>query len=343
MTVAIAAAILVTGAVPAYAHSVAGTGGTNYKTTLRAVTPSIAGVKLKVIEAGSRLELTYTGAKTVYVLAFTGERYLRVDRRGIFENLNSPYTYINKTRDGVEPPGSVDPRKPPEWNKVSGGRVARWHDHRVHHMGDIDPPQVRRAPGDRHVIIPDWQVSITDGTTTAVARGDLVWVPGPSPIPWFLLALGLLVLMALASRLAAPYLPVAAALAALIVVDIAHAYAIGFANGGTTGERLSKTFAASIVAIPAWLVGAGGVWFLLRRRVDGFFAAVFTGLIGAVVGGLADLNNLSKSQIAFALPSDWARPIVATSLGLGIGIAVASALAIRRLEPQPAAPAADPA
>jgi hypothetical protein len=340
-TVVIAVGILVAGASPASAHSVSGTGGSNFKTTLPRVSPPIAGLHVKVIESGNRMEVTYTGAQTVYVSGLADDQFLRNDTRGVFENLNSTATYIFKTRNGVDPPDNIDPRDPPVWRKVSGGRTARWHDHRVHWMGRTNPPQVRRAPGDPHVIVPDWQFSIRQGATTAVVHGSLEWVPGPNPVPWFALAFLLLVGMVLLARTAAPFIPVALAAAILIVVDVAHAYAIGFANAGGVGTRLGQTFAASIVSIPGWAVGAAGIWLLLRKKVDGFFAVVFTGLIVAVVGGIADLNNLSKSQIAFALPSALARPIVATSLGLGFGLAAAGALAIRRLDPPK--PPADPA
>ncbi|MEY2426245.1 MAG: hypothetical protein QOI61_1817 [Actinomycetota bacterium] len=343
MTVVIAAAIVMAGATPAFAHSVAGSGATNYKTTLRRVSPSIPGVHLQVIEAGSRLELSYSGDRTIYVLGYVQEQYLRIDERGVFENLNSPATYINKTRNGVTPPGDVDPRKAPRWQKVTGGTIARWHDHRVHFMGDINPRPVRAAPGERHVIQPDWQVPITDGTTTAVAHGDLVWVPGPSAAPYLLLALALALVMLAIGRGTSPFLPVGIATAVIVVMDIAHSVAIGFANGGSTATKFAQTFAASIVSVPAWLVGAGAVWFLLRRRIDGFFAAVFTGLIVAVVGGIADVSNLSRSQVPFAvLPMSWSRPIVAVSLGLGFGVALASGLAIRRLDPKPAAQLTSP-
>ena len=334
VTVVIAAAILIAGAGPASAHSVAGTGATNFKTTLIRVSPTLPGLHLKVIEAGSRIELRYTGTKTIFVLGYVDEQYLRIDKRGVFENLNSPATYINKTRKGTtNPPGDVDPRKTPSWHKVASGQVARWHDHRIHFMGNINPPPVRAEPGKRHVVADDWQVKVTDGTTTAVAHGTLVWVPGPSAAPAFLIIVLLLVAMILLARLASPFVPVAIAAAVLVAIDIVHSFAIGFANAGGFGTRLAQTFASSAVSIPAWFVGAGAVWLLLKRRVDGFFAAVFSSLIIAVVGGVADFSVLSHSQVPFALSAGLARPIVAASFGLGVGIAVASALSIKRLEP----------
>ncbi|HVV35826.1 MAG TPA: hypothetical protein VHC63_04425 [Acidimicrobiales bacterium] len=336
VTVVIAASFLMAGASPAFAHTVAGTGATNYKTTLTRVSPTLPGLHIKVIEAGSRVEVRYTGTKTIYVLGYVDEQYLRIDKRGVFQNLNSPATYINKTRQGTtNPPADVDPRKQPVWHKVASGQVARWHDHRIHFMGGINPLPIRQHPGERHVVQDDWQIKVTDLTTTAIAHGSLVWVPGPSPAPMLLLALVLLVVVIGVSLLVAPFVPVLLATAALVVIDIVHSLAIGFANAGGLGVHIAQTFASSIVSIPAWAVGALGVWLLARKRVDGFFAAVFCGLIVAVVGGLADFSVLSRSQVPFALSAAVARPIVAASFGLGVGIAVASGLGIRRLDPRP--------
>ena len=333
VTVVIVGTLLMAGAGPASAHTVAGTGATNFKTTLTKK-PAIAELRVKVIEAGSRLQATYTGSDPVYVLGYQGEQYLRIDGRGVFENLRSPATYINKTRNGNNPPGSADPRETPQWHKISSGHVARWHDHRIHWMGGVNPPAVRATPDKNHVVIPDWKVVFTRGALQTAAEGTLVWVPGPSPAPMLLLAFVIGALLVGVSRRANPFLSVAIATALLVVIDIVHSLSIGFANAGTVAQQLGRTLSGATVSIPAWIVGAGAVYFLTRKRVDGFFAAVFCGLIVAVVGGLADSTVLSRSQVPFALSTQLARYIVMLSLGLGIGIAAASSLAIRKLEPR---------
>lgn len=340
VTVVISAALLVAGATPAFAHTVAGTGATNYKTTLTK-RPTIAGLKVRIIEAGSRFEATYSGTQPVYVMGYQEEQYLRIDGRGVFENLKSPATYINRSRDGENPPGDADPKAKPVWQKVSSGRTARFHDHRIHFMGDINPPQVRNAPGERHVIVPNWKIPFTQGTTTSNAQGSLVWIPGPSVAPFAITAVALIVGLVVWTRRTAPYLPVLIATALLVLVSVVHAFAIGFANAGTVPQQFAQAFSSSTVAIPAWIVGAGAVWFLMRRRVDGFFAAVFAGLIIAVVGGFADLTVLSRSVVPSALPAGATRVIVTLSLGLGLGVAAASGLAIRSLDPKPASASVD--
>ena len=333
VTVVIVGTLLMAGAGPASAHTVAGTGATNFKTTLTKK-PAIEFLRVKVIEAGSRMQASYTGTEPVYVLGYQGEQYLRIDKRGVFENLVSPATYINKTRNGNNPPGSADPRKTPQWHKISSGHVARWHDHRIHWMGGVNPPAVRATPDKRHVVIPDWKVVFTQRDLQTAAEGTLVWVPGPSPVPYLIIAFVFGALLVGWSRRGSPFLPVAIATALLVVIDIVHSLAIGFANAGTVAQQFGRTVSGATVSIPAWIVGAGAVYFLARKRVDGFFAAVFCGLIVAVVGGLADSTVLSRSQVPFALSTQLARDIVMLSLGLGIGVAVASAMAIRKLEPR---------
>lgn len=334
MTVVIATAFVMATASPAHAHTVAGSGATNYRTTLRGVEPRLAGLSVKIIESGSRIEASYTGPGRVTVTGYQEEPFLRIGADGVFENLKSPATYINKTRDGLSPPADADPKAAPVWRKISDGHVARWHDHRVHFMGETNPPQVRAAPDRRHVIDADWQVEFRHGNATAVASGDLVWVPGPSAAPmWGLIAALFVAVVAAAYR--RPFLAIGLATALLVVIDVVHAFGIGFANAGTVGTKIGRTFAGSTVSLPAWIVGAGALWFFRNRKLDGFFAAVFCGLIVAVVGGVADITVLSRSVVPYALPDGLSRLIVAASLGLGFGIAVASGLTIRRLDPRP--------
>jgi hypothetical protein len=65
---------------------------TNYETHLVHVTPApIRGVSVRVVETGSRLELTNTTATEVTVFgSVAAEPYLRIGPNGVFENLESP-------------------------------------------------------------------------------------------------------------------------------------------------------------------------------------------------------------------------------------------------------------
>lgn len=72
---------------------------------------------------------------------------------------------------------------------------------------------------------------------------------------------------------------------------------------------------------------------LLRRPTltTGPSLAGFAGLVVAVVGGLADLTTLWRSQPLFAGPDWLARACTAASVGAGLGLAVASWTVVRRL------------
>ncbi len=328
---ALAAALIVGVASPASAHTVAGTGATNYRTTLL-TKPNLPGLRVQVIEIGSRFEATYTGRGDVIVLGYQGEPYLRIGGRGVFENLRSPATYINRTRNGETPPDDADHTGEPVWRKTSGGQTARWHDHRAHFMGNINPPAVRAAPGKQHTIVADWKIPFRYDGKTYNAVGDLVWVPGPSPKPYVAAMIAVAVIVLVAAR-RKPYAVLLAAGAVLIAIDAVHMAGLGFAAAGSGWERAGKMFSNATLSIPAWIVGIGGLWFLWKRRIDGFFALVFCGLIVAVVGGVADITVIGRSQAPFAYGTEAVRWVVASSLGLGAAVAIASALAIRRLDP----------
>lgn len=217
----------------------------------------MAALSLKVVETGSRLELTNSTKDEVLVIGYLDEPYLRVGPEGVFENTRSPATYLNVSRRGAtRVPGSADPSAPPEWREVSSAPVARWHDHRIHWMSDQAPPAVRRAPGRTHVVIPEWVVTMRMGATAITATGDLVWVPGPSPVPWLLPAAGFLaVVLALAARFS--WEGLAAALALLVAADAAHALGIAWSAAGSAGAKLGVLLPGSLASIVAW-GGAGG-------------------------------------------------------------------------------------
>ena len=330
-TVAIAVVALVASAGPASAHSVSGVGATNYKTTLLSVKPSVPGVTMRVIETGSRFELTNSTGTDIVVLGYQDEPYLRIGPHGVFENRRSPAAYLNGNRRGTSAvPGSADPKAAPEWHKVSSGHTARWHDHRIHWMGNQDPPQVRRQPGQRHVVIPSWAVKMTMDGSPLTATGNLVWIPGPSPLPWVALAL-----VALGVAVAAGFqrrwnAPLGALLAVLLVVDVAHAVGIAWSAAGGPERKLAVLAGGSFLSFFAWVIAAVGLWMLARRSTHGLFAAAMASSFIALAGGLADVTDLSRSAIPFAWAPVLARAFVALSLGLGVGITAGAIIALQR-------------
>lgn len=336
----VAAAALATAA-PAAAHGVAGAEPTNLRTRLLEVTPAVPGVELSVVEAGSRLQLENRSPDEVVVLGFSGEPFLRVGPDGAFENVRSPATYQFAGRGGQEGaiPPSADPAAPPEWRQTSEEPVARWHDHRVHWMGEEDPPIARAEPGVEHVIFPRWTVELDHAGQQIVASGDLVWVPGASPWPWLALAVATgAATLALALR--ARWTGFAAALVALVAVDVMHAAGAAAESGFDLWSGISASIGSSWPSLVAWVVAALAVRMLLRQELNGIYAAVLAAGVLAVFGGLGDLAVLSRSQVPFGFGQTVGRSVVALTCGLGVGLVVASFVAISRgTLPAPAAEA----
>lgn len=314
---------------PAAAHGVGGVEPSNYRTRVTSIDPSVAGVVVRPVDLGTRLELTNRGATDVVVLGYDGEPYLRVGPRGVFENTRSPATYLNRTLrvdEASEPvPATADPDAPPRWRRVDGGRTARWHDHRAHWMGRADPPVVQRDP-DREHLIQRFEVELRQGSTAIGVRGDVRWVPGHSPWPWVVGAIVLAGLVVAASRGRRATQLVAGALGLVAVGEALHV--IGSWGGTTlaTGDRLG----ASVYAIGAIVLSVVACISVLRRGLDRAAPLVLVaGLFVALAGGLADVTALARSGIPTTLAPDLARATVMLALGAGLGLAAVGGLRLR--------------
>lgn len=340
-TLATAATVLVLGSSPAGAHSAGGAEATNFLTRLSAVEPPVAGIEVAVIEGGNRLRLTNTGPEEALVIGYQGEPYLRVGPDGVFENLRSPTTYLNRDRQAsAAVPDTADPEAAPEWSRVDRSATARWHDHRIHWMGERNPPAVRDDPGRRQAVIPEWVVPIEVGDTVIEAKGELLWVPGPSPVPWFALAGALLGVTLYLGNRRRWRTPVVVLLGAAVVLDVVHALGAGFSVDGSTLTRLGVILNGSYISVLGWVAAGIGVVAILGHRRAGLYLAGSGALFVALNGGLLDLATLSRSQLPFAGPDAVARLAVAVVLGAGGGVVVTLA---RRAVALPASPTGEAA
>jgi hypothetical protein len=328
------AAIVGLTAAPAGAHGLGGLKPTNYETVLDAVTPRVPGLTVKVTDLGTKVEVTNDRASEVTVLGYSGEPYLRVSRRGVYENTRSPATYLNRsTTITSSPPKRADPKAAPVWRKVSSGDTARWHDHRAHYMGTSDPPAVARDPGQRRVIDRFRIPMRTDGHDV-VAAGRIVYVPPPSPWPWVVGAVALAAVVFGWSRTRHWRVVFAVSLAALTATEIVHVVGLWGASTAAFGTKLGES-AYSLAGIALGLLALGWMW---RRGVESAVPLVLVAtLFLFVAGGLADVTSLGNSQVPSTLAAGWARLLVTLTLGLGAGLAAAAAL---RLRPTSAAPPA---
>ncbi len=328
-------------AAPASAHSVSGVSATNFHTHLTSITPEVPGLDVKVIEAGSRLQLENHTGEEVLVLGYKDEPYLRVGPEGVFQNRLSPATYLNQTRKGNQPPQSAENAKvgDTDWQKISSEPVARWHDHRIHWMLATNPPIVQRAPGQRHIVIPEWTVKMKQGDRPIAVKGNLTWEPGSSALPWYGLALLLLLLVVAIGRTSAWAPGLAAVTAALVAIDVFHNVGLGLANAGGLGHRLGKAISQSPFSLLGWAAGVLAIVWLLRRRLDGLSVSALAGLLIALLGGVGDATALSRSEVPFGFGAVLARLAVTASIGLGFGLAVAAALRLAAAPPRRKQPA----
>ncbi len=310
---------------PAFAHALNGASPSNYRTRITAVEPKRSGIKVEVVEAGNRLLLTNTSRDELVVLGYAQEPYLRVGPDGVFENVHSPATYLNRARlPTTQVPAAADAKAAPEWRKVSDANQVRWHDHRVHFMGLQPPGPVQAAPGKEHVIIPAWEVPFLVGQDRILVKGDLAWIPGPSNLPWlviaalFGLALAGVVLGPGAKRTQVAHVAMVVALAALVVLDVARLNGLASNVGSSLGQAAVK----NLLAVAGWVTAVVASVLLYRGDTRaGPALAAGAGVLFAL-GAIGDINVLGRSQVATDAPYWLARLSVAIGLGLGLGLLV---------------------
>ena len=346
---AVAAAVVVGSAAPAAAHGGPGGNGapaTNYRTRIQSVAPSVPGLAVRVIDAGSRIELINRTGETVTVLGYQGEPYLRIAPDGVFTNTRSPATYLNADRKATAAlPAEADPAAAPRWQRIDDSNVARFHDHRAHWMGGDDPPAVAADRSAPHVIDPSWEIPLVVGDRQVSVTGDLTWVPGPSPWPWYLVAAAIIAALLAAIRWRRSPLVLAAAMGGLVVAAAVDLVGVWTANAEPALAKLGELAAPALCAS----VGVAGLTQLRRHRNEAL-ALVGAAAAGfAVLFGIANLDWLRRSQLPTGIDPTLARASVTAAVGLGVGTSAHAALALlhargaRATAPRPSAGRAEPA
>jgi len=155
----------------------------DYRSYITSVIPHVSGLSLEVLEFADRLVLRNHTGKTVTVYGYEGEPYARVLAGGRVElNTRSPAYYLNQNFYGdVTVPASASPTASPRWTYLDGTGELEWHDHRIHWMSPVVPPEVKDK-GKRTKIF-DWQVPIEVGTQKVAIDGELFWTPENSKAP----------------------------------------------------------------------------------------------------------------------------------------------------------------
>lgn len=167
-------------------------GVVGYVSTASGLKPHVLGVSVRVLGGDDRLRLANYSSKTVLVLGYEHEPFLRFTAGGVYENVRSPAVYLSRERDPAKAhvPASADAEAPPRWRKVAKGQSFEWHDHRIQWTESEPPAAVQRAPDEVH-LISRWAVPASaDGKPFSVS-GFLGYVPPPEPpgggaSPWLI-------------------------------------------------------------------------------------------------------------------------------------------------------------
>ncbi|GIG60118.1 hypothetical protein Lfu02_44900 [Longispora fulva] len=329
LLIAAFAALVVLPASPASAHTVGGVGATNFHTTLSALSPAAPGVRLAVIENGSRLELRNTGPTEVTVRGYADEPYLRVGPDGVYENRQSPAAYLNQSRYAqVTVPPGVSPKNQPDWHKVADEPVYRWHDHRIHWMLNTLPPAVAAAPTEAHRITA-WSITLVQDGRPLTATGTLEWRPGPQPWGWFAaVGLGILAVGAIGA-LRRPYRALIAATVAMIAADVVHAAGIALVTPGSVLDRIGAFVGGDLLQITCWFVLVLALLALRKGYVVGAWLAAGGAAMIALTSGMSDAPVFWRSSAPFAWSAALNRGTLAVTVALGFGLLVALPFVVR--------------
>ncbi len=168
----------------------------NYRSGVTAVTPGVKGLSVQVLEFADRLLLSNRTGETVTIYGYQGEPYARVLANGTAElNVRSPATYLDTSFYGnVTVPQSASPSATPKWAVVDRTGQFEWHDHRIHWMSPLMPPQVKDKS--RLTLIFDWQVPIEVGMRKGTISGQLYWTPESSKASIGVILLGVAITVA---------------------------------------------------------------------------------------------------------------------------------------------------
>jgi hypothetical protein len=150
-----------------------------YRSRITGVKPAIPGLQLKILYGDDQVWLDNRSRKTIVIDGYDGEPYLRFGSDGIYVNVRSPAGFLNQDRYAkLKVPSSASVKAPPEWQKLAGGDVWAWHDHRIHYMIPTLPPKIKAAPREPHHVF-DWKVPATANGKRFFIDGSLDYKPPP--------------------------------------------------------------------------------------------------------------------------------------------------------------------
>lgn len=313
LLVAVATGITVAVAVasPAFADPA---GPTDYQSEIRSIEPPTPTIDADIIGGDSFFELRVEPGTDVMVVGYQGEDYLWFRPDGaVLENQNSPATYLNADRYGIEGvPPTARADAEPRWEEVATGGYWAWHDHRAHWMQSARPFGLGEGDQILEAVIP----MVVDGNEVEVTVIS-TWQPAPSPLP---MVFGTLVGVGVAvgawslrrRQLSALFATVPLVLAAL-AVGLAQYLSLP----SVTGPR-AVWFVLPVIAVVSASVGLAAA-----MRGQQFAADAALLLVGAelVIWGSVKRDGLSAAIIPTSMPFWFDRAVTAAALVGGVALA----------------------
>ena len=278
------------------------------------------GVEVRVLQNGEALWLWNSTRTDVVVLTADGAQQYQVGPDGAAVNSSLPPEATPSGDISQDPPKPGDDTdKSPRWQRISTDPVVQWHDHYAHWGDSTLPAMVAADPAHEH-LIRAWEVDLVSDGQTYQVRGELRWVPGPSPLPWILVALSLAIATSLIGFARHGQRWLAAATAVLTGTSAVHG--IAMILGLQAESPWTALQQGYLPIVLAWVVGAAAVALLAAGRSSGrWFAALASVGLGAVAL-LQDLPVWWSSTSVVALPIDVDRALVAVTAGIAVGVLV---------------------
>jgi hypothetical protein len=215
----------------------------------------------EVLGGDAFLVVRATPGSVVEVPGYEGEPYVRIGADGTVEvNQRAPSRWINDERyetSAEGAPGDVAVDAPPRWEVVGTDGEYAWHDHRIHWMAPSLPRQVDPAAGTPQPV-QGWTVPVVvDGQPVTVA-GELVWLPGPSPLVPAVLVLAAIAAAAVLAWRGAGLVPTVIGTAALLALVAGASTVLGLPAGADADPFL--------LVLPALALAIAGAGLAVARR-----------------------------------------------------------------------------
>lgn len=294
----------------ASAHGSKTVNALDFEARITSVATGTGGVSATVVDGDRKLALAVRGQRTVVVLGYAGEPFLRFSTKGVEVNERSPTAVIVKlAKRGSNPVLAAGAA--PTWSQVSAGHRYAWHDDRL-------GPKPGLTYGEGNVA--GWTIPLAvDGAPTRIA-GRLWHAKGPGIWVWLaLLAAAAVAAVALARKRNSRAVGITAVAGA--VVACASALLVSIALGFTPGKPASAAWANTAYSVLVATAGLAALAFASRARqgVAGVVALFST------LAALSHANVLVRGYVIALVPAWIVRTAVATCVCAGV-IAVAAGL-----------------